>query len=565
MAEQRMKDPSQKYFPFNPVNLADRTWPSHSLTKAPVWCSVDLRDGNQSLSIPMGLEEKLELFNLLTDIGFKEIEAGYPAASETEYAFLRKLIEENRIPEDVTLQVLTPCIENIIEKTFQAIEGAPRVILHFLNSTSPLQRRLVYNTDEDGTLALAVSAAGQISKLAAEARKNGTKVTFEYSPESFTETEPEFALRITEAVLDALGASPSDPVIINLPATVEVCMPNQYADLVEWFCKNAKERDRFILSIHPHNDRGCAVAAAELALLAGAERVEGTLFGNGERTGNVDLITMALNMYTQGISPGLDLGDINRIRDIYQKVSGLAVEPRHPYAGELVYTAFSGTHQDAIAKVLDHRKRRRLTRWQVPYLPIDPADVGKQYEPIIRINSQSGKGGAAFVLETQFGYKVPKAMLPELGQVVKNAADRENAEMSGMSLFNLFNEEFIRVETPYELSTYRTIYLHEEDEEDNEIRFTGIVNYLGKPTEVEGVGNGPIDALYNALKTIGAADYEFISYDQHALSTGSDSRAIAYIQLKDKSGRTCFGVGTSRDIRKASLRALISAINRISK
>lgn len=560
-----MKDPSPKYMPFSPVELSGRVWPSRAITKAPAWCSVDLRDGNQSLSIPMSLDEKLDLFDLLAEIGFKEIEVGYPSASETEYAFVRKLIDEKRIPGDVALQVLMPCIDRMIEKTFRAIDGAPRVILHFLNSTSPLQRRLVFNADEDATVALAVSAARQIIGLAAEARKKGMKLTFEYTPECFTETEPGFALRIVEEVLDALEATPSDPVIVNLPATVEVCMPNQYADLIEWFGKNVKNRSRFILSVHPHNDRGSAVAAAELALLAGAERVEGTLFGNGERTGNVDLITLALNMYTQGLQPGLDIRDITHIRDVYQKATRLTVEPRHPYAGEYVYTAFSGTHQDAISKVMTYRKKRRLERWQVPYLPLDPSDVGRQYEPIIRINSQSGKSGAAFVLETQFGYKLPKAMLPEFGRFIKDAADRENTELSGDSLFSLFNTEFIRVETPYELKSYRTSYLHEEDEEDNEVRFSGRINYNGQPTEVEGVGNGPVDALYNALKTIGASDYEFISYDQHALSTGSDSRAIAYIQLRDKKGRTCFGVGTSKDIRKASLRALISAINRISK
>ncbi|MCL2166087.1 MAG: 2-isopropylmalate synthase [Clostridiales bacterium] len=565
MSANAMKDPSQKYMPFQPVSLPERTWPSGVITKAPVWCSVDLRDGNQSLATPMNVEEKLVLFDLLTGIGFKEIEAGYPAASETEYLFIRRLIDEKRIPDDVTLQVISPCIESIVEKTFRAVEGAPRVIFHFLNSTSPVQRKLVYAIDEDACVALAVDTARHIRELAAEAEKKGTRVRFEYSPESFSETEPEFALRIVEAVMDALEVSASAPMIVNLPATVEVSMPNQYADLVEWFCRNAKDRKRFQLSIHPHNDRGTAIAAAELALLAGAERVEGTLFGNGERTGNADLITLALNMYTQGIQPGLDLHDINGIRDIYQKVTGLFVEPRHPYTGEFVYTAYSGTHQDAISKVLDHRKKRRLSQWHVPYLPLDPSDIGRQYDPIIRINSQSGKSGAAFVLETQFGYKIPKAMLPELGQVVKEAADRENAELSGNDLFKLFNEEFIRVETPYELKTYRTSYLHEEDEEDNEVRFTGVINHLGQPTDVEGVGNGPIDALYDALRTIGAADFDFLSYDQHALSTGSDSRAIAYIQLGDKNNRTCFGVGTSRDIRKASLRALISAINRISR
>lgn len=565
MSAASMKDPSNKYAAYKPVDLPKRAWPSNQLTKTPVWCSVDLRDGNQALPAPMNLEEKLELFKLLTDIGFKEIEIGYPAASETEFAFIRNLIDGKLIPDDVTVQVVTPCIENLIEKTFQAIEGAPRVILHFLNSTSPIQRRLVYNADEDATVALAVSAARQISLLGDQAKSRGMKLTYEYSPESFTETEPGFSLRIVEEVLTALGVSDTEPMIINLPSTVEKCMPNQYADLIEWFCDQVRGRDRFVLSVHPHNDRGSAVAAAELALLAGAERVEGTLFGNGERTGNVDLVTLALNLYTQGVHPGLDFSDIDRIRDIYQASTRQQISPRQPYAGELVYTAFSGTHQDAILKVLDHRKKRRLVSWQVPYLPIDPADVGRQYEPIIRINSQSGKSGAAFVLETRFGYKIPKAMLPELGRFVKESADKESAEISGEFLFKLFNEEFIRAEIPYELKSYHTSYLNEEDDEDNEVFFSGVVNHNGEPREVEGKGNGPIDALYDALKTIGAAEYDFLSYDQHALSSGSDSRAIAYIQLRNQSGQTCFGVGTSKDIRKASLRALISAVNRISR
>jgi 2-isopropylmalate synthase len=361
-----MKDPSKKYPVYKPVDLPERLWPSRNIMQAPLWCSVDLRDGNQALPIPMNLEEKLDLFKLLADIGFKEIEAGYPAASDTEYAFIRQLIDRNLIPGDVTIQVVTPCIESLIDKTFQAIDGAPRVIFHFLNSTSPMQRRQVYNNDEDATIALAVNAAKQIHSLGVEAEKKGMKLTYEYSPESFTETEPEFALQIVEEVLNALEASPASPVIINLPATVEKCLPNQYADLIEWFGKNVKDRNRFILSVHPHNDRGSAVAAAELALLAGAQRIEGTLFGNGERTGNVDLVTLALNLYTQGIDSGLNLSDIGRVRDVYQATTHQPVGPRQPYAGELVYTAFSGAHQDAILKVIDHRKKRRPESWQVP-------------------------------------------------------------------------------------------------------------------------------------------------------------------------------------------------------
>ena len=565
MSAIEMKDPAKKYAPFQPVSLPDRSWPANTITKAPIWCCVDLRDGNQALSVPMAPEERLALFTLLVEVGFQEIEVGMPATSDMDYAFVRRLIDEKRIPDGVALQVVTPCAANHIEKTFQAIAGAPQVILQFFNSTAPVQRRVVHNMDEAATIEQAATAAGLISRLAAEARRKGTKVTIAYTPEGFSETEPAFALQIVDEVLDALGADAAAPVIVNLPASVEICMPNQYADLIEWFGRNAKDRRRMILSVHTHNDRGTAVAAAELALLAGAERVEGALFGNGERAGNTDLVALALNMYAQGIHPGLRIGDIDGIRDVYQNATGLLVGPRHPYAGEFVYAAFSESHQDAIAKVTSYRKKRRLERWQTPYLPLDPADVGRQYEPLVRISSQTGKSGAALVLETMFGYKVPKAMLPELGQVVKEVAERESTEISGESLFALFNTEFIRVETPYELKSYRTSYLHEEDEEDNEVRFTGTINVHGSPREVEGVGNGPIDALYSALRSIGAADYDFISYDQHALSAGSDSRAIAYIQLRNKEGRTCYGVGTSRDIRKASLRALISAVNRISR
>ncbi|MCL1848336.1 MAG: 2-isopropylmalate synthase [Clostridiales bacterium] len=565
MSNYQMSDPTTKYTPFSPIPLSERSWPSRSITQAPVWCSVDLRDGNQALPTPMSLEDRLEFFSLLVDMGFKQIEAGNPFASELDFAFIRRLIDENRIPDGVSLQVLTSCASDSISKTFLSIEGARQVILHFLNNTSPLQRRLVFHADEDATVALAVQAARQIRDLASQCREKGMHVDIEYTPVCFTETEPAFALRIVDCVLDALEATPSRPAIINLPASVEVCMPNQYADLVEWFSTSAKDRSRFILSVHPHNDRGTAIAATELALLAGAERVEGALFGNGERTGNADIITLALNLYTQGIHPGLAIGDIDRIRDACQRLNRCPVSPRHPYVGEYVYTALSEAHREAISQAVSNRKRRRLERWNVPYLPLDPSDVGRQYEPMIRVVSQKGQNSAAFVLENRFGYKVPKAMLPELNQVVNEAVEADEREISDDVLFSLFNTEFIRVETPYELASYHTSYLNEEDEEDNEVRFSGVINHHGQPTEVEGVGNGPIDALYHALKTIGAADYDFVSYDQHALSAGSDSRAIAYIQLKDKTGFARFGVGTSRDIKKASLRALISAINRMSR
>ena len=557
--------PQKKYIPYPVVDLQDRKWPANVITKAPIWCSVDLRDGNQALPIPMSIEEKLELFRLLVELGFKEIEVGYPAASETEYAFIRRLITENLIPEDVTIQVICPCITDLINRTFDAVRNAKKVIIHFMNSTSPLQRSVVFNADKEMVSGMAVKAARLIKAEGEKLAASGTDVVYEYSPESFTETELDFALEICEAVMDTIGADESHPMIVNLPATVEKTTPNVYADRIEWFCRNAKDRSRFVLSVHTHNDRGSAVAASELAVLAGADRVEGTLFGNGERTGNADLMTLALNLYTQGIDPGLDFSNINHVRDIYEKTTRMKVAPRHPYAGEYVYTAFSGAHQDAILKALTYRKKNRQIPWQIPYLPIDPADLGRQYEPIIRINSQSGKGGAAFIMESLYGYKVPKAMLPELGHLVKAVADRTNSEITGETLVNLFKEEFIQVDSPYYLKTFQTYYLNEEDEEDNEVCFSGTIVHNGEPVEVEGRGNGPIDALYNALKSLGAADYDFLSYDQHAMSAGSDSRAIAYIQLKDKKGNTRFGVGTSKDIKKASLRALICAVNRMSR
>ncbi|MEA4891343.1 MAG: 2-isopropylmalate synthase [Peptococcaceae bacterium] len=555
----------KKYAPYPVVDLQDRKWPANVITKAPLWCSVDLRDGNQALPIPMSIEEKLELFSLLVELGLKEIEAGYPAASETEYAFIRRLITEDLIPEDVTIQVICPCISDLIGRTFDAVRGARQVIIHFMNSTSPLQRSVVFNADKEMVAGMAAKAARLIRTKGEALAAGGTKVIYEYSPESFTETELDYALEICEQVMDTIGADEENPMIINLPATVEKTTPNVYADRIEWFCRNTRQRNRFILSVHTHNDRGSAVAATELALLAGADRVEGTLFGNGERTGNADLVTLALNLHTQGIDPGLDFSNINRVRDIYQKTTRMKVAARHPYAGEYVYTAFSGTHQDAILKALSYRQKNRQISWQVPYLPIDPADVGRQYEPIIRINSQSGKGGAAFIMESLYGYQVPKAMLPELGHLVKAVADKTGGEITGDTLVSLFKEEFIQVESPYYLKSFQTYYLNEEDEEDNEVCFTGTILHHGEPVEVEGRGNGPIDALYNALRSLGAADYAFLSYDQHAMSAGSDSRAIAYIQLKDKNGNTRFGVGTSKDIKKASLRALICAVNRMSR
>ncbi len=565
MSASGMKDPSPKYKPCVPADLPGRTWPSRTISQRPLWCSVDLSDGSQALPIAMSLEEKLELFQLLTSIGFKEIEIGCPGQDQADHAFLRHLIDQRLIPDGVALQVTSPCTESLIEKTFQAVEGAAEVIFHFFSCTSPLQRELIHPGGPEAVAAAAKDCAGQIGRLGRAARQKGLKLTYAYSLEGFTETEPAFALRMAAEVLDALEAEPENPVILGLPATVERCTPNHYADQIEWFCQSSGCRGRFILSVRPANDRGSAVAAAELAILAGAQRIEGSLFGSGSRAGNADLITLALNLYSQGIDPGLDFSDINKIRQVCQKTTHLPVGPRQPYAGELVYTALAGAQQDAILNGLSQRKKRRLTAWQVPYLPLDPADVGRQYDPILRINSQSAKAGAGFILENLFGYKLPKAMLPELGQVIGDRSDRDNIEINAETLLAIFSEEFVRPAGPYELNSFRTAYLNEADEEDNEVHFSGVITYQGESREAEGKGNGPIDALYDALKTLGAADYDFLSYDQHALSSGSDSRAVAYIQLRDKQGRTRFGAGTSRDIRKASLRALISAVNRMSR
>jgi 2-isopropylmalate synthase len=567
----------EKYVAFKPIALSHRKWPAQIMTQAPIWCSVDLRDGNQALPIPMNVAEKTQLFQLLTQIGFKEIEVGFPSASETEFNFTRKLIEEALIPDDVSIQVLVQCREHLIRRTFESLAGAKKAIFHFYNSTSTLQRRVVFKASQKEVADIAVNAARLIRTLAEEARSNGTDIVYEYSPESFMGTEMDYATEICEAVLDALGATPQQPAIVNLPNTVEMASSNIYADQIEYFLDHVKAPARMILSVHPHNDRGTAVAAAELAMLAGAARVEGTLFGNGERTGNVDMITLALNLHTQGIDSKLRLDDINHIRKVYERCTRMKVHERQPYAGELVYTAFSGSHQDAISKGLAVLRKEDSPLWNVPYLPIDPADLGRQYEPIIRINSQSGKGGAAFVMENDFGYRLPKTMHPEFGRYVQKLSEKTGKELTAQDILDLFYNEFVYINIPYRLISYKT-----EDisygvpgmtpgngaglgqEEESQVRFMGAIELDGVQTEIEGLGNGPLDAFYNALKSKGVPFYDFISYDQHALSTGSDSRAIAYIQLKDEQGRYRFGVGTSKNINKASMRALLCAINRMT-
>lgn len=556
-----MKEAFRKYIPFTPVDLPDRQWPNKTITKAPIWCSVDLRDGNQALVNPMNLQEKLKMFHTLVDVGFKEIEVGFPSASETEYEILRTLIEDNHIPDDVTIQVLVQARPHLIRKTFEAIRGAKNVIVHFYNSTSTLQRKVVFKKDMAGIIDIAVEGARLIRELTREMDGSGTNIRFEYSPESFSGTEGENAVAICQQVLEALGATRENKVILNLPSTVQMSTPNGFADQVEYFCRNLPWRDRAIVSVHPHNDRGTGVADAELAMMAGADRVEGTLFGNGERTGNVDIVTLALNMYTQGVDPKLDFSHINAVREVYEECTKMPVHQRHPYAGELVFTAFSGSHQDAISKGKAYMKESGTPYWEVPYLPIDPADIGRQYEPVIRINSQSGKGGAAYVMQSEFGYHLPKEMHPEFGRIVKAACDEAGRELKSREIFDLFEKEYLDIRTPYLLKRHK---INQESGTNGEaaVCFEGVVACEGRDMEITGHGNGPIDAFFNAIQQIGIQGYSFISYHEHAISKGSDSKAIAYIHLKNPAGEDVFGVGVASNINIASIRGVLCAINR---
>ena len=551
----------RKYRPFEPLSFPERTWPDKAITKAPAWCSVDLRDGNQALINPMNLEQKLEFFQLLCDIGFKEIEVGFPSASETEYEILRALIDQDLIPEDVTIQVLVQAREHLIRKTFEAIDGAKNVIVHFYNSTSTLQRRVVFNTDMQGVIDIAVNGARLIRKLTEEITANSDiNIRYEYSPESFSGTEMDNAVLICDRVLEELGATPENRVIINLPNTVEMCTPNTYADQIEYCCRNMKHRDSAIISLHPHNDRGTATAATELGIMAGAERVEGTIFGNGERTGNSDIMNLAMNMYSQGVDPKLDFSHMNHIKEVYERCTELKVHPRHPYAGKLVFTAFSGSHQDAINKGVHAMQKENNPYWEVPYLPIDPADLGRQYEPIVRINSQSGKGGAAFVMHQSFGYVLPKAMHPEFGRLVKKDCDEKGREISAQEVFDIFNREYLDVHEPYDLISYK---IFEENGGDGKVivDFEGTIRHDHVTKDISGKGNGPIDAFFNAIKAVGLEHYEFVSYSEHAISSGADSKAVSYIELKHGDERL-FGVGVDSNISIASIKGIICAINR---
>lgn len=555
-----MKPGFKKYIPFKQIDLPDREWPTKIIDKAPIWCSVDLRDGNQALIDPMNLEEKLEFFHALCDMGFKEIEIGFPSASETEYEICRELIEGNHIPDDVTIQVLVQAREHLIKKTFDAIKGAKNVIVHFYNSTSTLQRKVVFKKDMEGIIDIAVEGAKLIRELT-ENYEGDTNIRFEYSPESFSGTEMDNAVAICEKVIEALGSTPEKPVILNLPNTVEMCTANTYADQIEYFIKHLKNRDCAIISVHPHNDRGTGVAATELALMAGAERVEGTLFGNGERTGNLDIVTVGLNMYTQGVDPCLDFSDLPKYKEIYERCTNMKINERQPYIGELVFTAFSGSHQDAINKGTKYMKDTDDEYWEVPYLPIDPADVGRQYEPIIRINSQSGKGGAAYVMEHSFDYSLPKKMHPEFGSLVQKKCDELGRELIPKELLDVFNSNYIDHNKKYEIVNSR---IFEENENGKEyVHFKGTIAIdKDDVRNTTGVGNGPIDAFFNAMKKIGVDKYQFRSYSQHAISEGSDSQAVSYIELKTPEGKNIFGVGIDHNVNYSSILGVLNAINR---
>lgn len=534
--------------------------------KAPRWCSVDLRDGNQALIVPMSLDEKLSMFKALCDIGFKEIEVGFPAASETEFEFLRRLIDDDFIPEDVTVQVLTQSREHIIRKTFDSLVGAKKAVVHLYNSTSFAQRQQVFRMSEDEITEIAVTGAKLIKEIAKE--YPGTEFQYEYSPESFTGTEPEFALRVCNAVIDIWEPTPENKVIINLPATVEMSMPHVFADQIEYMCDNLHCRENVVVSLHPHNDRGTGVADAELGLLAGADRIEGTLFGNGERTGNVDIVTLAMNMFTHGVDPELDFSDMPAAVEMYEKHTGMVVEPRHPYSGSLVFAAFSGSHQDAIAKGMKWREEKDPSRWTVPYLPIDPHDVGREYEAdVIRINSQSGKGGVAYIIERDYGFVIPKAMRAEVGYMMKDISDKAHEELKPNEIFEVFEKKYINYFSPLDITeAYFSHFSSTKDESDDGFMVRMKVEIDGGESKTyEGRGNGRLDAVANALKkTDYKFNYKFVTYSEHAISQESNSKAAAYICIEDEVGRQFWGVGTQADIILASVNALVSALNRMN-
>lgn len=535
-----------------------RTWPQRKLENAPEWCSVDLRDGNQSLEVPMNLEQKAELFKYLVKVGFKTIEIGFPAASETDYNFTRYLIDNNLIPSDVAIQVLTQSREHIIEKTMEALAGAPNAVVHLYNSTNRLQREVVFNFDKESCIKLAINGTETIKNYIKEDR-SGTNWIFEYSPESFSSTEPDFAVEICNRVIDTWQPDPDNRIIINLPETVEMSTPNVYADQVEYFCQHINNRDSIIVSVHTHNDRGTGIATSELGILAGAQRVEGTLFGNGERTGNADIVTLAINLMMLGIDPCLDFSNIEEAINVYEETTGMRIDDRHPWAGKLVFSAFSGSHQDAIKKGMEAMQKSQSNVWRVPYLPIDPVDIGRTYDPIIRINSQSGKGGVSYILEHYFGLTLPKSFLNDFINVIKSESDKNEIELLPQQVFNLFDDTYINVFTPYELQSFS-----ESVHDDKCSEVTAIIEKVGKQSEIKGRGNGLLDAFVDAFCKATDIDFSINMYNEHAMKSGSDSAAITYIEIKNKNdGKVYLGAGVSSSVTKSSVRAILSAVNRM--
>jgi len=554
------KAPITKYKPFRGVDLPDRTWPDKTIDKAPIWCSVDLRDGNQALAVPMNIEEKLEMFQLLVSVGFKEIEIGFPSSSDTEYNFLRHLIKNDLIPDDVRIQVLVQAREHLIRRTYEAIHGAKNVIVHLYNSTNALQRRVTFGLSREEIKQIAVDGTRLCKELAETVP--GTHVDFQYSPESFSDTEMDFALEVCEAVFTTWNPSVDEKIILNLPATVELATPNIHADQIEWFCRNISKRDQVIISLHTHNDRGTGVAATEFGLMAGADRVEGTLFGNGERTGNLDVVIVALNMYSQGVHPGLNFENLNKIRTVYERCTRMDVDDRWPYSGDLVFTAFSGSHQDAIKKGIEQMDSEPCALWQVPYLMIDPKDLGRNYQAIIRINSQSGKGGVAFVLENEYGYQIPRLMHPELGRMVYDLADTLSRELTPEEILKAFLKEYSEPSSPLVVEDVKEVGRFSDT---REIELDISLTWKGEKKQLQGRGNGPINAFCNALDKDGLKHFNLVSFSEHSLGSGSGTQAAAYVQLHRYDNGHHWGVGVNTDIELASLKALISAINRSEK
>ena len=549
-----LQQPASKYRPFAPVGLKDRTWPDAVLTKAPIWLSTDLRDGNQALIEPMSVERKLEMFQLLVNIGFKEIEVGFPSASQTEFNFVRRLIEENLIPDDVTIQVLTQARESLIRRTIESLQGARKATVHVYNACAPVMRKVVLGMDEDGIVEMAVGQTKLVKQLVAEHPE--TEWGFEYSPEMFSDTELAFSKRVVDAVVEAWGATPQNKCIINLPSTVEHCTPNVFADMIEWMHRNLAKRDSIILSVHPHNDRGTGIAAAELALMAGADRLEGCLFGNGERTGNCDLANIALNLYTQGVSPGLDFSDIDEIRRVVEHCNQIAVHPRHPYVGDLVYTSFSGSHQDAIKKAFAARKEGDI--WEMPYLPIDPKDLGRSYEAVIRVNSQSGKGGVSYLLENEYGLELPRRLQIEFSRVVQQEMDASGKELQAKDLWTLFRKEY-RLD---EIAAPKQRAMSETDEAGNtRVSLKADVQLGGRTVSLQGEGTGPVDAFVAGLNAPGLAQVRVMDYREHAIGSGANAQAVAYLELR-VGDHTLFGVGIDADILTASLKGILSGLAR---